>query len=114
MTREQVIKNRNTFSEFGPYQLILDNEVRFMTGIDKRVMIFDDENELVYEISSNTCQYHNKTDKEIRCSGYDTIQYFAAYVVDSSFVEFLNNIESENVIDNSIKNEIIEKFKFKK
>lgn len=113
MTKEQVIKNRETFGKFGPYKLFLDNEVMFVSGVNKRAVIYDDENELVYEISANTDQYHSKTDKEIKCSGYDTIQYFMGYSTDKQYNDFLQELKSDNVLSSEEVDKIIDNFKFK-
>lgn len=111
MTKEQVIKMRAMYEKFGYYQIIVDNGKLMYDGIEGKELIWDDINELVHSIKRNDDQYHGVKDTIILTSSYETIQYFTTFHTPEQRKEFLETLQTDNVITEELKNKILETFK---
>ena len=110
MTLEQV-KLMRTLHE-GSLSIFADNAKIINTNLDKTHIIWDDNNELVHVIRTNTNHYTQyKTPIIVESLAYETIQYISSVESVESLNVLLTQLKSQSLIDDEKISMILKDYK---
>lgn len=110
MTLEQV-KMMRTLHE-GSLFIFADNAKLFNPNLDKTHLIWDDQNELLHAIRSNTNYYsQNSTPIIVESLAYETIQYISSTESVETLEVLLNQLKSQGLVDDDKISMILEDYK---